>query len=209
MKALDAKQTLFYEIEGHLLHDGKPSRYLSEINEIDIFRKEYPFFLLSRLESVEQSPKHHPEGHVWNHTLLVVDNAAQVKGQSKDARVFMWAALLHDMGKAVSTRLRHGRITSYDHDKEGESLARDFLKCFTDDSDFIFKVSKMVRWHMQILFVTNKLPFADIGQMKKQVDFKEIALLGLCDRLGRKMDQDIKKELEVMNNFIRFCEARH
>lgn len=204
---MDAKSTLFHEIEEHLLNDSKPSQYLSQINKTDTFRKEYPFSMLNRLERVEQSPKHHPEGHVWNHTLLVVDNAAQVKGQSKDARVFMWAALLHDIGKATTTKVRRGRITSYDHDKEGEKLARDFLECFTQESDFIDKVSKMVRWHMQILFVTNKLPFADIPQMKKEVDVKEIALLGLCDRMGRKMDQDVEKELEVMNNFIHFCEA--
>jgi putative nucleotidyltransferase with HDIG domain len=204
---MDEKTALFHEIEEHLLKDSKPSLYLSELNKTELFRSAYPFSMLSRLERVEQSPKHHPEGHVWNHTLLVVDNAAQVKGQSEDARVFMWAALLHDIGKATTTKLRRGRITSYDHDKEGEKLARDFLGCFTQDEDFIYKVSKMVRWHMQILFVTNKLPFADIPQMKKEVDVKEIGLLGLCDRMGRKMEQDVEKELEVMHHFIQVCEA--
>lgn len=202
------KLGMFNDIEAHLLHDAKPSEYLKEILQTEGFRKEYPFSLLGRLEEVEQSPKHHPEGHVWNHTLLVVDNAAQVKGQSRDARVFMWSALLHDIGKAVTTRLRHGRITSYDHDREGEKLAREFLKCFTDDEAFILNVSHMVRWHMQILYVTNKLPFADVREMKKQVDIKEIALLGFCDRLGREKEQDVKKELDTMEHFITVCQSR-
>ncbi len=204
----DAKQALFHEIEEHLLKDNKPSEYFNELMESGLFQEEYPFSLLSRLGKIEQSPKHHPEGNVWNHTLLVLDNAAKVKEQSKDARVFMWSALLHDIGKATTTKLRKGRITSYDHDKEGEKLARSFLECFTKDQEFITKVMGMVRWHMQILFVTNKLPFSDITAMKKQVDVKEIGLLGLCDRLGRKMEQDVQKEIETMENFIRICNEK-
>ncbi len=201
----DDKQGLFLEIEEHLLKDDKPSEYFNSLVETGLFKKEYPFNLLSRLREIEQSPKHHPEGNVWNHTMLVLDNAAQVKSQSSDTRVFMWSALLHDIGKATTTKLRKGRITSYDHDKEGEKLARSFLECFTQDEEFITKVTRMVRWHMQILFVTNKLPFSDISTMKSQVDVKEIGLLGFCDRLGRKMEQDVNKEIETMENFIRKC----
>jgi putative nucleotidyltransferase with HDIG domain len=201
----DDKQGLFHKMEEHLLKDDKPSEYFNSLVGTALFQKEYPFNLLSRLCEIEQSPKHHPEGNVWNHTMLVLDNAAQVKSQSSDTRVFMWSALLHDIGKATTTKLRKGRITSYDHDKEGEKLARSFLECFTQDEEFISKVTRMVRWHMQILFITNKLPFSDIRTMKSQVEVKEIGLLGFCDRLGRKMEQDVNKEIETMENFIRIC----
>lgn len=199
------KQELFYEIDRHLLHDGSPSQYLQGLLDMDLFKNEYPFTMLSRLTGTEQSPKHHPEGNVWNHTMLVVDNAAQIKGMSKEPRVFMWAALLHDIGKATTTRLRKGRITSYDHDREGEKLAFSFLEYFGEDKDFIVKVSKMVRWHMQVLFVINKLPFADIETMKKEVDIREVGLLGFCDRMGRSMEQDAQKEIENMEKFIEYC----
>lgn len=218
----DDKQRLFHDMDEHLQKDHRPSGYFNSLLETagcacapqastpnGLFQKEYPFNLLSRLQKIDQSPKHHPEGSVWNHTMLVLDNAAQVKNQSRDARVFMWSALLHDIGKATTTKLRKGRITSYDHDKEGESLARSFLECFTGDQEFITKVSRMVRWHMQILFVTNKLPFSDIKAMKSQVDVKEIGLLGLCDRLGRKMEQDVQKEIETMENFIKVCNEKN
>lgn len=59
--------------------------------------------MLHRLKGTEQSLLHHPEGDVWNHTLLVVDEAANVKNKSTDAAVFMWAALLHDIGKPDTT----------------------------------------------------------------------------------------------------------
>lgn len=29
--------------------------------------------MLRKLKSTVQSPKYHPEGNVWNHTLLVID----------------------------------------------------------------------------------------------------------------------------------------
>jgi putative nucleotidyltransferase with HDIG domain len=196
---------LFNEIDNHLLEDSRPSEYLRSLEKKEIFMNEYPFTMLSRLQKVDQSPKHHPEGNVWNHTMLVLDNAAQVKAQSSDRRVFMWASLLHDIGKAVTTRIRNGRITSYDHDIEGEKLARAFLGCFSEEKEFINKVCSLVRWHMQILFVTNKLPFADIDKMKSQADIKEVGLLGLCDRLGRKKEQDVQKEIETMENFIEVC----
>ncbi len=38
----------------------------------------------------------------------------------------MWGALLHDLGKAPTTKIRKGKITSYDHDKVGAELVRNF-----------------------------------------------------------------------------------
>ena len=207
MAGENIKMDLFNEIDEHLLIDEKPSKFFRKLMENNIFRNEYTFSMISRLEETQQSPVHHPEGNVWNHTLLVLDNAAQVRSMSRDPRVFMWSALLHDVGKAVTTRLRNGRITSYDHDKEGEKLAASFLEYFNEDGSFIEKVSKMVRWHMQILFVTRNLPFRNIEQMKKEVDIEEIALLGLCDRLGRDREQDVQEEIKVMQNFIEVCKS--
>jgi tRNA nucleotidyltransferase (CCA-adding enzyme) len=194
-------QALFRDLDYHLTHDDRPSVYLKEIKEQDAF-KQYPFSMISNLIRIEQSPQHHPEGSVWNHTLLVLDNAAALKEQSEDRRVFMWAALLHDIGKTPTTKLRKGRITSYDHDKAGEGMAREFLKFFNCPEDFIQRVSRLVRWHMQILFVVKGLPFADIQKMKSQVSINEIALLGLCDRLGRGGEVDEEGERENIRRFI-------
>jgi len=196
---------IFAKINMHLLNDEQPSLYLNEISKEPLFGQ-YPFELLNNLKQTNQSPKHHPEGNVWNHTLLVVDEAAKVKNQSHDERVFMWAALLHDIGKPATTKDRKGKITSYDHDKLGAELARKLLIGFTDEELFIEKVAELIRWHMQILFVVNNLPFADVQTMKKKTDIKEVALLGLCDRLGRlganrsEEEKNIKMFLQKCNN---------
>ncbi|MDP4145180.1 MAG: HDIG domain-containing protein [Bacillota bacterium] len=190
------------------MEDEKPSIYFEEKIKTSIFFQEYPFTFLGDIVDVEQSPKYHPEGSVWKHTMMVVDNAAQKKYKSKDSHVLMWAALLHDIGKAPTTVIRKGKITSYDHDKVGAEMAVEFLKQFTDDNSFIHNVSKLIRWHMQALFIVKGLPFADIGKMSEEVSVDEVALFTFCDRLGRggmtpeKMEEE-KRNVEVFTDKCR------
>ncbi|HHW46238.1 MAG TPA: HDIG domain-containing protein [Clostridiales bacterium] len=196
------KQQLFNEIDTHLQSDAAPSAYLNSISETHLF-KQKPFVYLYRLKSTEQPKKYHPEGSVWNHTMLVVDRAAEYKTKSKDIRAFMWAALLHDIGKP-DTRIRNGKITSYDHEKVGAALAKEFLSEFVRDEALVSKVSSLIRWHMQVLHVSKGLPFAEIKPMLAQTDVEEIALLGLCDRLGR-LNADVERETESIKAFKEIC----
>ena len=199
---------MFEEFEKHLMEDEKPSIYFKEfINDENIIT-EYPYTLLSALVDIKQSPEHHPEGNVWIHTLLVLDNAAKVKDLSENPRAFMWGALLHDLGKAPTTKIRKGKITSYDHDKVGAELCRKFLETFTEDVEFINQVTALVRWHMQTLFVMKDLPFGDVKSMVSEISIKEIALLSQCDRLGRGKinEKKIKEEKENIKAFVRKCE---
>lgn len=78
MRQISELGILYAEIEKHLLNDYNPSKYLNEIYNKPSFRQ-YPFIMLHKLKQTKQSPKHHPEGNVWNHTLLVVDEAAKIK----------------------------------------------------------------------------------------------------------------------------------
>jgi len=196
---------LFEEIDTHLLSDERPSRFFHNLDK-PLFESSHPFTMLSGLKNIKQSPIHHPEGSVWNHTLLVLDEAAARKGRATDSRVFMWAALLHDIGKAVTTRVRKGKITSYDHDKEGAGMARAFLREF-EDEPFISKVAALVRWHMQILFVVKNMRFADLDNMWDQTDVKDVALLGLCDRLGR-LGVNERAEEETIQLFLKKAGTR-
>jgi len=194
---------LFKIIDNHLLYDDVPSIFLSQLYSRPEFEI-YPYNMLQKLQSTNQSPIHHPEGNVWNHTLLVVDQAAKRKSESKDAKVFMWAAFLHDIGKPPTTRIRKGKITSYDHDKVGAELAKDFLSEFTDNIPLIENVCSLIKYHMQILFVINDLPFANVNEIKQNSDIKELALLGLCDRLGR-TGANQNTEMDNMRLFIQKC----
>ncbi len=204
---MDASK-FFKEFEKHLTGDDKPSVYFNALVEEGQFPVGYPFALLTRLKDIPQSPVHHPEGNVWNHTMLVVDSAAQKRLLSNDPLALMWAALLHDLGKITNTKIRSGRITAYEHDVAGEILARDFLKACTGDEGLIKRVSALVRWHMQLLYVTKHLPFADLKSMVKETDPGEVALLCFCDRLGRGdlTQQAVDEELKSIEYFLRKCE---
>jgi putative nucleotidyltransferase with HDIG domain len=200
------KKELFDKIEGHLMKDGKPSEYINELLKKEML-DEYPFTMISGLTRTEQNAKYHPEGSVWNHTMLVVDEAAKRKEKSRDSRVFMWAALLHDIGKAPTTRARKGHITSYDHERVGKRMAAEFLRVFGQDEPFIDKVVSLIRWHMEPLFVIKNLPFANVKQLVKEVPVDEIALLCKCDRFGRgeMSEKKMEDEAKGISMFVEIC----
>lgn len=197
------RKDVFDDIMHHLLEDELPSLYLNKLSKDNIF-KQTPFSMLLRLKDTMQSPKYHAEGNAWNHTLLVVDEAAKVRNLSKDKVVFMCAALLHDIGKPDTTRYQKNRYTAYNHDVVGAKLADDFLNYFHCDKEFIKQVVLLIRWHMHILYVLKEMSFSNIEEMKKQVDIEELALLGLCDRLGRKNVNRIQEE-ENIRLFLEKC----
>lgn len=191
---------LFKEIEQHLLKDEKPSLFLNKIKDNGLLNHK-PFRELKKLEEMQQSPKHHPEGNVWIHTMMVVDEGAKYREKVNDRRAFMWCLLLHDIGKIKTTKLRKGRWTSYNHDKVGEEDGMLFLNNFIQDKEFKNKVCKMIRYHMHLLYIMNKLPFADMQGLKKNVDINDISYVFLSDRFGREnlTNEDkikIKKEVD-------------
>ena len=93
---------IFEKINEILLKDLKPSKNLKNLI-IDGYLDKEPFNKIKKLNDIEQNPKYHPEGSVLNHVFLVVDLASEYKKYSNDEKVFMWAALLHDIGKLTTT----------------------------------------------------------------------------------------------------------
>ena len=76
-------------------------------------------FYLQDLDTTHQRTDYHPEGSVWNHTMLVTDLAALCKHHTSEPLWFMWSALLHDIGKPlVTTPEGH----AYGHAEEGAAL---------------------------------------------------------------------------------------
>lgn len=196
----------YYKINNILLESKTPSKEILKLIKEGKLNEE-PFDLIKKLSNIDQNRKYHPEGSVLNHVLLVVDEAAKNKNKSKNKEVFMWASLLHDIGKLTTTKLRKGRITSYNHDVEGEKIAYNILDKLGKDEDFKTKVSKLVRYHMQPLFFDKNLPFFKPSNMLKECDYEEVALLSKCDRLGRgKLDESkIKDECDKIENFKNYC----
>jgi len=199
-------EALYTAMDRCLLREERPSGELEALARREAFGR-FPFSLLLAEKTAEQSPEHHPEGSVWNHTMLVVDEAAGRKQYSSDSRVFMWAALLHDIGKPPVTKKRRGKITAYNHDREGAALARRFLLPLTREEDFVERVAWLVRYHMQLLYVVKNLPFQDLPGMRAYTHIEDVALLGFCDRLGRSGADEEAERREVLL-FLEKCGER-
>jgi putative nucleotidyltransferase with HDIG domain len=103
---------------------------------------------IKRLKTCEQNKEHHPEGNVLNHTMLVIDKAAKYRDMIDPQwkREFMWAMLLHDIGKPDTTHPE--KLTAYGHDIVGAKLARGILLEF-DTMAFTERVCSIIRVHMR------------------------------------------------------------
>ncbi len=135
------------ELEKALLKAPKPGiffRVLRQMGQLDVW-----FGELAALIGVEQNPKYHAEGDVWEHTLMVLDAAADYRGQVDDPLTLMLAALTHDLGKAVSTQVIDGVIHAYGHERAGLAPAHALLHRLLGGSRRIPGVLELVEHHMR------------------------------------------------------------
>lgn len=193
-------ERVYRELTKLLMLAPKPSIGLSLMAKAGILEQNHAD--LARLRGCAQSALHHPEGDAWQHTLLVVDQAARLKGSSKDPRSYMWAALLHDIGKPDTTRRQGDKITSYGHDLLGGKLARQFLERLTDEEQVLKRVSLLVKEHMRPVLLykdRDKVTDRAIRKLAARVDLSELLLLAQADYLGR----DIEREFSPIEEWFR------
>lgn len=184
-----------------LLKEEKPSEKLEVLGENGAF-EETALKDLYKLKRIDQNREFHPEGNVWNHILMVVDNGAKAKEYVENKEVFMWACLLHDMGKLTTTKFIRGKLRSYDHDRVGEKISYNMLKDEYGEN-FGITVSKLVKYHMHHIYILKNLPFKNMKGLLEEVPLKEIILLFWADKLGRgninkKSKENIYKELMII-----------
>ncbi len=193
-----SKEEIYQELKGVLLNSEKPSVEVKQMISEGKFN-DAPFNIIVKLNKIKQNLEFHPEGNVFNHTMLVVDKASLLREQSEDKLVLMLSAFLHDIGKLTTTKLRKGKWTSYNHDKESSKMVHEFLDGL-EDKVVIDKVSKMVLYHMQSLFFRNNISNKTKCEIVNSVEVDELILLTIADRTGR-VDIDEEKELKSINDF--------
>lgn len=132
-----------------ILMSKKPSYAIGLLYDLGILQKMLPE--LCALKGVLQPKEYHPEGDVWDHTMIALDMAAR-KIPDKDI-VLMWAVLLHDVGKPSTLTMpkdKNDRIRFNGHDVSGESLTWDILTRLKLPKDLIGNVAYIVKNHMRI-----------------------------------------------------------
>jgi poly(A) polymerase len=103
----------------------------------------------------EQSPDFHPEGTVFEHIRLMLEQLPPGAHPS-----LPWAVILHDIAKPATAELNPatGKIHFYGHEKVGAALAERILTRLRFPKKQIEEIVACVRQHMQ---------FKDVKQMRK------------------------------------------
>ena len=140
---------------------------------------------LQALIGVPQEFKHHPEGDVWNHTMLVLNKAAEVRAETTKTFPFMMSALYHDIGKPATTTHDEKGYHSYEHHTVGASMVSSIP--YIQENHLIHYMKNMIGKHMEPhrnLKDTSK-PTVYCKMFDTSVCPKDLILLAQCDKLGR------------------------
>jgi tRNA nucleotidyltransferase (CCA-adding enzyme) len=113
------RERVFGEVEKLLLKAGRPALGFTLLLAWNLLPVVAPELL--PLRDTPQDPQWHPEGDVFTHTLLALDQAALLRDGLDHPRALtvMLGTLCHDLGKPATTELREGRIRSYNHEEAG------------------------------------------------------------------------------------------
>lgn len=136
-----------------ILTEGAARRGFELLDETKLLSEILPE--IARMKGVEQPPQFHPEGDVWTHTLMMIEQLP-----ARCSPTLAWGVLLHDVGKPPTFTPPsgpNGRIRFDQHVEVGTRMAIDIcnrLRFSNDDTEQIAAL------------VANHLRFKDVAQMK-------------------------------------------
>jgi len=136
-----------------LLTEGAARRGFELLDESRLLPELLPE--IARMKGVEQPPQFHPEGDVWTHTLLMLEQLPA--GASP---TLAWGVLLHDVGKPPTFTPPsgpHERIRFDEHVEVGTRMAEEIgcrLRFSNEETEQIAAL------------VANHLRFKDVPQMR-------------------------------------------
>jgi poly(A) polymerase len=138
------------ELARLLCESPRPSVGLNLLRETGLLKHTLPE--VEALFGTAQPPQFHPEGDVWTHTCLMLDEVAAPR-----APVLAWALLLHDIGKPATFCEETGagtgdpRIRFPCHARVGAALAERILVRLKQPTALVEKVKAVVDGHMQFV----------------------------------------------------------
>ncbi len=194
-------ERIYEEFKKLLLKSTKPSLGLQFLADCEWLTK---FPELHALRGCPQNPLYHPEGDVWVHTLMALDNAAfllhHVPPNWKLG--FMLGVLCHDIGKPETTDPE--TFTSYGHENVGRAIANRFLKRMTTQKEIIDQTNAIVYAHMRpgALYKANSTAGA-WRRLHNTVPLQVLAWVTQADgtaRTGRDVNEPVD-ELEVIHTY--------
>ncbi len=153
---------------------------------------------LSALWNTPQPPRTHPEGSVWDHSLLVVDEihaiAKRFDVTPERYPLVVLAGLLHDIGKAVTTRHTASGFDAPQHAQAGIEPARVVMSRLGFQEREIRVVVALVAYHQhphRLYELTHHSQPPSAGQFRRlqrdlgPASLSELLVLAVANTLGR------------------------
>ena len=120
-------ERIWGEFEKLLLKALRPSIGFALARELGVIEQILPEMV--PLYDCPQDAEWHPEGDVWTHTLMVIDETRKRNDDLDRPRLatIMLSAVCHDLGKPATTAMIAGRVRSPGHEAAGVPLATAIL----------------------------------------------------------------------------------
>ena len=184
-------ERIWGELEKLLLQAARPSIGFALALDLGAIDRLFPE--LRPLVGCEQEPEWHPEGDVWTHTLMVIDQTRALNGDVDRPRLItlMLGAVCHDLGKPPTTAVIDGRIRSLDHEQAGVEPALALLDRLNvrsiDGFDVRGQVIGLVAHHLKpgMFHKAGNVGDGAFRRLAQKVDLELLARLARADCLGR------------------------
>ena len=133
-----------------MLTEGRARRAFELLDETALLNEVLPE--IASMKGVAQPAPYHPEGDVWTHTLMLLEQL-----EPGCSMMLAWGALLHDVGKPPTFRVAPDRIRFDGHVDVGVAMGADICHRFRFSNDETRQIVALIENHMR---------FADTERMK-------------------------------------------
>jgi poly(A) polymerase len=124
-----------------MLTEGGVGRAFKLLDQTGILQQILPE--VANMKGVQQPPEFHPEGDVFEHTLLMLEQARA------PSPALAMAVLLHDVGKPLAQTFED-RIRFSNHDKVGARLTEQICRRLRFSREDTERIVWMVEQHMRV-----------------------------------------------------------
>lgn len=202
-----SKERIEEELKKALLLSNKPSiffDYLRQMKQLNFWFKE-----INDLINVKQDPIYHPEGDVYTHTMIVLNEASKYLNEVSNPYSFMLLALCHDLGKTVSSFEDNGRIHAYNHENSGVEIASKLLKRFSNNKNVKKYITNMIKLHMKpnVCFRNNAKEKTTNAMFDEAIAPIDLIYFAMCDHISNETidtrKQFLFERLNIYNELMK------
>ena len=157
-----------------ILVEGAAARGFGLLLELGLLERVLPE--VAALKGVEQPPEHHPEGDVWQHVLLMLE---QIDALDDPRPTLAWGVLLHDVGKPP-TFSESDRIRFHGHDAVGAGMVEEIARRLRFSRGERERVRMLTAQHMRFRNARSMRP-GKLKRFLRQEGFEELLELHRID----------------------------